>query len=235
MISLLSNFSLGAQLPDFTRQQFETIENMKNFSENYLPPMYDAFCLEDGKKYRYNVSNSIDPITGKWREITGNTDLSNYYNKTETDKLLDTKVDKEEGKGLSEEDFTTVYKVKIGDSELTTTAKNISDAINEIKEVIDDTTLADKVEKLKEHVDLLDNADKTVEGSIRYLDAQIYKNSTDYTDEQIAKINKKKAIPCDERPIYNQGATIEEDTITYKLDGVSHTIPADEIWFYFDW
>lgn len=232
-ISLLSNFSLGAQLPDFSRQQFETIENMKNYREQWLPPMYDAFCLEDGKKYRYNVSNSVDPITGKWREITGNTDLSNYYNKTETDELLDTKVDKEEGKGLSEEDFTTVYKVKIGDSVLTTTAQNISDAINEIKEVIDDTTLADKVEELEEHIDLLDNADKTVEGSIRYLDAQIYKDSTDYTDEQIAKINKKKAIPCDERPIYNQGATIEEDTITYKLDGVSHTIPADEIWFYF--
>lgn len=233
-ISILEGFDYGGKLPNFQRDLFETIADMVNYSENYLPDIFECNVKENGKRYRFNISNSVDEVTGKWREVSGGeTDLSNYYNKTETNELLDTKVDKEEGKGLSEEDFTTVYKVKIGDSELTTTAKNISDAINEIKEVIDDTTLKDKVEKLEEHVDLLDNIDKTVEGSIRYLDAQIYKNSTDYTDEQIAKVNKKKAIPCDERPIYNQGATIEEDTITYKLDGVSYTIPADEIWFYF--
>lgn len=233
-VSLLDNFSYNGKKPNFSRDLMPSIEVMKNYSENYLPPVFTTLCEEDGKRYRYNVSNSEDPVLGKWRlDEGGSSDLTDYYKKTETNELLDTKVDKEEGKGLSEENFTTVYKIKIGDSVLTTTAQNISDAINEIKEAIDDTTLADKVEELEDHIDLLDNVDKTVEGSIRYLDAQIYNDSKDYTDEQIAKVNKKKAIPCDERPIYTQGATIEEDTITYILDGVSHTIPADEIWFYF--
>lgn len=40
-------------------------------------------------------------------------DLSAYYTKTETDNLLDTKVDKVAGKGLSTEDFTTDEKTKL--------------------------------------------------------------------------------------------------------------------------
>ena len=40
-------------------------------------------------------------------------DLSNYYNKTEVDNLLDTKVDKVTGKGLSTEDYTSEEKTKL--------------------------------------------------------------------------------------------------------------------------
>ena len=44
-------------------------------------------------------------------------DLSNYYNKTEVDNLLDTKVDKVTGKGLSTEDYTTAEKTKLSNIE----------------------------------------------------------------------------------------------------------------------
>lgn len=43
----------------------------------------------------------------------GSVDLSNYYTKPETNTLLDNKVDKEAGKGLSSNDFTTVEKEKL--------------------------------------------------------------------------------------------------------------------------
>ena len=43
-------------------------------------------------------------------EITAETDLSNYYNKSETETLLSNKVEKEVGKGLSTNDFTDTLK-----------------------------------------------------------------------------------------------------------------------------
>ena len=117
-ISLLSNLSINSQLPDVTRMQFDTIEDMKNYREQWLPQMYDSFCLEDSKKYRFNKSNTEDPITGKWRVINegGSSDLSSYYTKTETNNLLDNKVDKVSGKGLSTNDFTDAYKQQIDDN-----------------------------------------------------------------------------------------------------------------------
>ena len=116
-ISLLSNLSINSQLPDVTRMQFDTIEDMKNYREQWLPQMYDSFCLEDSKKYRFNKSNTEDPILGKWRLLEGgSSDLSSYYTKTETNNLLDNKVDKVSGKDLSTNDFTDAYKQQIDDN-----------------------------------------------------------------------------------------------------------------------
>lgn len=53
-------------------------------------------------------------VNNSW-ELIGiqKADLSNYYNKTEVDNLLDTKVDKVTGKGLSTEDYTSEEKTKL--------------------------------------------------------------------------------------------------------------------------
>ena len=118
MISILDQFDLRAKKQNFQRDAFETIADMKAFSENYLPPIFDAYCYENGKKYRYNASNEILEDTGKWRVINegGSSDLSSYYTKTETNNLLDNKVDKVSGKGLSTNDFTDAYKQQIDDN-----------------------------------------------------------------------------------------------------------------------
>ena len=47
----------------------------------------------------------------------GTIDPSDYYNKTETNALLDTKVDKVSGKGLSTEDYTAADKTKLANIE----------------------------------------------------------------------------------------------------------------------
>ena len=118
MISILDQFDLRAKKQNFQRDAFETIADMKAFSENYLPPIFDAYCYEDGKKYRYNASNEILEDTGKWRVIGegGGGDLSSYYTKTETNNLLNNKVDKASGKDLSTNDFTDAYKQQIDDN-----------------------------------------------------------------------------------------------------------------------
>jgi hypothetical protein len=119
MISILDQWDLRAKKQNFARDAFDTIADMKAFSENYLPPIFDAYCYEDGKKYRYNASNEILEDTGKWRVIGegGGGDLSSYYTKTETNNLLNDKVDKVSGKDLSTNDFTDAYKQQIDDNE----------------------------------------------------------------------------------------------------------------------
>lgn len=117
-ISLLSNLKINMKAQNVERDAFETIADMKAFSENYLPPMFDAYCYEDGKKYRYNASNEVLDDTGKWRPLEGggSGDLSSYYTKTETNNLLNNKVDKVSGKDLSTNDFTDAYKQQIDDN-----------------------------------------------------------------------------------------------------------------------
>lgn len=117
-ISLLSNLKINMKAQTNERDAFSTIADMKAFREEYLPDMYDSFCYETGLKYRFNRSNPIDEITGKWRVIGegGGGDLSSYYTKTETNNLLNDKVDKVIGKELSTNDFTDAYKQQIDDN-----------------------------------------------------------------------------------------------------------------------
>ena len=68
----------------------------------------------------YNDLSNKPIIPTKTSDLTNDSnfisssDLSNnYYNKTQTDNLLDTKVDKVTGKGLSTEDYTTAEKTKL--------------------------------------------------------------------------------------------------------------------------
>lgn len=117
-VSMLDNISYKGKKPDNVRSYFETIADMVAFSENYLPDVYITLCGEDNNQYKFVRSNEVDPILGKWRllEGGGGGDLSSYYTKTETNNLLDNKVDKVSGKGLSTNDFTDAYKQQIDDN-----------------------------------------------------------------------------------------------------------------------
>lgn len=116
-VSMLDNISYKGRKSDNVRSYFSTIEDMVNFSENYLPDVYITLCGEDNNQYKFVRSNEVDPILGKWRLLEGgSSDLSSYYTKTETNNLLDNKVDKVSGKDLSTNDFTDAYKQQIDDN-----------------------------------------------------------------------------------------------------------------------
>lgn len=116
-VSMLDNISYKGRKSDNVRSYFSTIEDMVNFSENYLPDAYITLCGEDNNQYKFVRSNEVDPILGKWRLLEGgSSDLSSYYTKTETNNLLDNKVDKVSGKDLSTNDFTDAYKQQIDDN-----------------------------------------------------------------------------------------------------------------------
>ncbi len=73
----------------------------------------DVYNVEDsGKNYAWTGSGS-EKVGDGWDDIGGVVDLSVYYTKTETDTLLGGKVDKEVGKGLSTNDYTTAEKTKL--------------------------------------------------------------------------------------------------------------------------
>lgn len=66
-ISMLDNISYKGKKSDNVRSEFPTISEMVAYSENYLPDIYETFCLEDGNKYVFKRSNEVDPTLGKWR------------------------------------------------------------------------------------------------------------------------------------------------------------------------
>ncbi len=205
MISILDQFDLRAKKQNFARDAFETIADMKAFSENYLPPVFDCYCYENGLKYRYNVSNDEDPETGKWRVIGegGGGDLSSYYTKTQTNALLDGKVDKVVGKDLSDENYTSEEKTRLAGLEN-----------------YDDTELDGRVTANENAITVL-NGNDTVTGSVDSKVASCLSDSKDYTDLQVQNAIRQTAIVCDAKP------TISGNTITYTQYGNEYTITSD--------
>ena len=64
-----ANFDYKGALPNFERDSYETLSDMVSVNENYLPNVFIGVCLETGKAYLFNKSNTTDPELGKWREI----------------------------------------------------------------------------------------------------------------------------------------------------------------------
>ena len=259
-ISILAGFSYKGKQYDFTRQGFKTLSEMASYSENYLPPLYLTFCEETEMAYMYNKNNTVDPETGKWREFNGSgqsSDLSNYFNKTETRELLDGKVDKDGSKVLTDVNFSQTDKEKldglenyndaelraaigtnytsiqtlngkVGSDTLQTEAQTLSGAINELKGAVDDTTLEERVAANERAITVLNGDDET-NGSV---DKKVKGGVTEaktYTDEQIDLLRTTTAIQCDSKPTYNPVT----NKITYVKNGTSTTIDADMIWFYY--
>lgn len=63
------NFNYQGQKPNFERDSFATLAAMKAYPETSIDDGHLSYCKEDGKNYQYKSSNSVDAITGKWREF----------------------------------------------------------------------------------------------------------------------------------------------------------------------
>ena len=95
-ISIIDNFDYRAGKPNFTRDLFDDLEAMVNFPEMYLPPVFEANIKTTGDRYRYNVNNEIDALTGKWRLVTPGDGFAEGYTKDEINAYLELKMDKPE-------------------------------------------------------------------------------------------------------------------------------------------
>lgn len=66
-LTISANLKYSGKLPNFTRDSFSTLAEMKSFPENQLDPGHISFCEEDRNTYKYDPNNTTDNITGKWR------------------------------------------------------------------------------------------------------------------------------------------------------------------------
>lgn len=68
MIQVADNFNYRGKKHNFDRDSFDTLYDMKNYSENSLDDGHISYCKETGKHYKFNSNNQSDPTTGKWVE-----------------------------------------------------------------------------------------------------------------------------------------------------------------------
>lgn len=75
-INILQELNLGAAKASFSRDEVETLAEIKNLDvAKKYPNNYDIFCKEDGCKYRLNktshstMQDNLPHPTGKWRRI----------------------------------------------------------------------------------------------------------------------------------------------------------------------
>ena len=68
MIQVADNFNYRGKKPNFDRDSFDTLQDMKNYSENSLDDGHISYCKETDKHYKFNSNNQSDPTTGKWVE-----------------------------------------------------------------------------------------------------------------------------------------------------------------------
>lgn len=258
-ISTLSGFNYNGGQYNFARDGFKTLQEMFDFPERYMPPMHLALNEEDNNLWLFSANNPEIEPSKKWRIFKGGTaDLIDYYKKNEIQALLEDYVAKEDGKGLSANDYTTLEKEKlaglenyddsgivervsnvetsvtdiqtsIGNAPLNTVSQNLSEAVNEIKSDCD-TTSTTALEKItKNENDIaILNGDKTVNGSVAKKIASCLSDSKLYTDQKIAEMASEQAIVADEKPSYSNGIT------TYIKDGIPETTDEENIWFYYE-
>ena len=68
------SFENNTMQPNFTRDIFKTIAEMKAVPKKKMPKMLISACLETGKIYVYNKNGEVDETLGLWREIGGSCD-----------------------------------------------------------------------------------------------------------------------------------------------------------------
>ena len=261
-ISTLSGFNYNGGQYNFARDGYKTLQEMYDFPERYLPPMHIAVNEEDGNIWLFNSSNPITE-TGKWRIFTGGSaDLIDYFKKNEIQAMLENYQLKEDGKGLSSNDYTTIEKEKLaslenyddtqvqthistteaqiadiqtamGNTPLTTNDQTLSGAIVEIKNVCD-TANTSLSERIIANEDAIAiiNGDSSVSGSIKKASSNTLKDAKAYTDQKISEMSDNAAINCDSKPSYFDAGN-GEITITYLKDGEAYTTNETSTWFYY--
>ena len=69
-ITVADNFSYQGKKPLDGRDTFTTLAAMKAYAEASVYDGCLSYCDEDGKRYEFKSTNTVDPTTGKWREYS---------------------------------------------------------------------------------------------------------------------------------------------------------------------
>ena len=89
----IDNRDYRGKKPNFERDRFNTISEMKLFPETDIDEGHISMCIEDGNHYKYKSSNEFDPLTGRWRKFpntnnsTDGTDPNEFATKLELEEV----------------------------------------------------------------------------------------------------------------------------------------------------
>lgn len=72
-INIGSNFNYNGKLPNFERDSFETLLDMRSYNEQSIDEGHISYCKETDKHYKFNSNNELDSETGRWREFNSGT------------------------------------------------------------------------------------------------------------------------------------------------------------------
>lgn len=62
MIQVADNFNYRGKKPNFDRDSFDTLYDMKNYSENSLDDGHISYCKETDKHYKFNSNNQYSNV-----------------------------------------------------------------------------------------------------------------------------------------------------------------------------
>ena len=65
----IDNRDYRGKKPNFVRDSFDTISQMKSWPETDIDEGHISVCQEDGYHYEFKSGNQSDPLTGKWRRF----------------------------------------------------------------------------------------------------------------------------------------------------------------------
>ena len=183
-------FSLN-EISYTVENESETVSFYNRFYNKIMTEQISNIQVNDVPVTRDNIQELLSVLFASNEGGGGGTvDLSNYYTKPETNTLLETKVDKVEGKQLSTEDYTTEEKAKLASLE------NYDDS--EIRNLIDNTYTKSEVDaKIDEavaggEVDLSNyytksETDSKVSGKVDKVEGKQL-STEDYTTEEKTKL-----------------------------------------------
>ena len=86
-IKIGANLDFRGKDPNFARDQFETLSEMKSISDNAIDEGHISYCKETGLHYEFKSENLIDENTGKWREFKPGGENSNIDSDIDLEEL----------------------------------------------------------------------------------------------------------------------------------------------------
>ena len=72
MPQIIAPFELNSIRPNFVRDQFKTLADMRAVNPKAIDTGHLSYCVATNKHYVFNPSNPFDDTTGYWREMTNN-------------------------------------------------------------------------------------------------------------------------------------------------------------------
>lgn len=189
----------------------ETVSFYNRFYNKIMTEQISNIHVNDVPVTRDNIQDLLSVLFAGYEVSGGDVDLSDYYNKLETNTLLDTKVDKEIGKQLSTEDYTTEEKSKLAGLE------NYDDTA--VKGDIAANTTAIEAEVTRATA-----ADTTLQGNI---DTEVTRARTAEKELDIKVSNKVDKV--EGKQLSTEDYTTEEKTKLASLENYDDTTVKGDI------